>query len=299
MILKPRISGDVPYKRRWEFFAAIIAIGLGILLYLITLLIPSYSTDIIYQSIPLLFRGLFTSINDTSINNPYYPMTIFFIAFLDFPSCLAWILPGFLIGYYRNKQYYNVEIKNNGWKVFWHGAIFIELAFIILTLGLLIIFVMQFIPGVATNEIAISFLGGAILKIIFFFISPFFWISLFLAGLGGFFGTKFALNKTTTAEIVIEEVEPEAVFEEEEVAISEKLEEAEVEEPIWPEAAASKAKGKGEFEIAEINVKSLKEKIITSATASSKIVDTVECPKCGKTLPKGAKFCNNCGNKLL
>ncbi|MGV9174134.1 MAG: hypothetical protein ACOC35_16420, partial [Promethearchaeia archaeon] len=121
MILKPRISGGITYKRRWEFFAAIAGIALGYPLYFITFLIPGYSSAIFFEAIPSIFRGIFTSISDTSVNNPYYPLAIFFVSFIEFPSCLAWIVPGFFIGYYRNKQYYNVEIKNNGWKVFWHG----------------------------------------------------------------------------------------------------------------------------------------------------------------------------------
>ena len=108
MILKPRISGDIPYKRKWELFGAIIGIALGYPLYLIISVIPDYSTDGIYIAltmvfpdllanigqnyaiIPYLIRGSLESINDVSITNPYYPITFFFISFLEFPCCISW-----------------------------------------------------------------------------------------------------------------------------------------------------------------------------------------------------------------
>ncbi|MGQ4873481.1 MAG: zinc ribbon domain-containing protein [Promethearchaeia archaeon] len=305
MMLKPRISGDITYKRKWEFFATVLGLGLGMVLYLITLLIPNYTTDIIYEALPIILRGFFTSINDTSIENPYYPIIIFFIAYIDFPSCLAWLIPGFLIGYFRNKQFINLEIKNNGWKVFWHGAYFIEIAFVLFAFGLGITFILQFIPGLGTNEIAISFFGSGIIKLMLFFISPFFWIGLFTAGIGGYLGTKFAVNKAAKSEVVIEEVEPEEIFEEEEIqTISKEIEG--IKEEIWPEKAKAKVKIEDEdLEIPEVDVEKLKEKIkmaaetLSEASQVSVKEETVKCPKCGKILPKGAKFCNNCGTKLI
>ncbi len=294
MILKPRISGGFPYKRRWEFFAAITGIALGYPLFFATLLIPHYSTAIIYEALPSIIRGIFININDTSIKNPYYPLTFFFIAFIEFPSCLAWLLPGFAIGFYRNKQYYNVEIKNNGWKVFWHGMLFIELTFIAFSIGLVFTFLIQFIPGATLNENFISFFGSGIIMLIFFFISPFMWVGLFLAGLGGYMGTRFAKNRATSSEIVVEEVEAEEVFEEEKkTLVSEDMEET-----MWPEPKA--AKEADDFGINEVNISSLKAKIKSSVekteTQTSK---SFKCPKCNKELPIGAKFCNNCGNKML
>ncbi|MFO8018701.1 MAG: zinc ribbon domain-containing protein [Promethearchaeia archaeon] len=298
MILKPRISGGVSYKRRWEFFAAIAGIALGYPLYLITLLIPGYSSAIIYEAIPSLFRGLFVSINDTSINNPYFPLAIFFISFIEFPSCLAWTVPGYLIGYYRNKQYHNVEIKNNGWKVFWHGAYFIQAAFIIFSIGLFFVYLFQFLPGFTLDDVQLSFFGSGILYLMLFFISPFFWMGLLSAGLGGFLGSKLGLKEASQTEVVIEEVEAEKIFEEEEAIISEQLEEAEVKETLWPEEAAKQIAAEEEIPIQEVNVAKLKARIKETAPETMSEQEIEKCPGCGKQLPAAAKFCNKCGTKL-
>ncbi|MHA1149882.1 MAG: zinc ribbon domain-containing protein [Promethearchaeota archaeon] len=297
MILKPRISGDVAYKRKWEFFASIIALGSGMLLYLITIAIPNYSTDIIYQALPLILQSFFASINDTSINNPYYPISIFFIAYIDFPSCLAWIFPGFLIGYYRNKQFRNIEIKNNGWNVFWHGMYFLQAIFMIFALGLGITFGLQFIPGLGANELLISYFGSGIVKIALFFLSPFFWIGLLLAGIGGMIGKRLAVDKAVKGEVVVEEVEAEEVFNEEEIkTITEEISKTE-DEILWPEDAKQKGKvSDDDFGIAEVNIDRLKEKILSSAEESKP--EFIKC-QCGKELPVGAKFCNNCGAKIM
>lgn len=293
MILKPRISGGVAYKRRWEFFAAILGISLGYLLLLVTMLIPGYNQELMYQAIPSLFRGLFLSISDTTQNNPYYPLTIFFISYIDFPSCLAWILPGFLIGYYRNKQFYNLEIKNNGWKAFWHGIYFLEAVFIILSLGLILFFSIQFIPGFTANENMISFFGSGILKVMLFFITPFFWLGLLFAGIGGYLGSKLALKRAAKSEVVIEELDTEDIFEEEQALIKE-MDDNAFKEPQWPEEFSKEPLE----DIKEVNIKRLKAKIKESDPEITS-QDMVKCPNCGNNLPTGAKFCNNCGKKLI
>jgi len=318
MILKPRISGDISYKRRWEYYGAVMGIILGYPLFFLFQVLIGLNTDIIYTGltfglpdllgninsllkvVPYLLEGIFASINDTSIANPYFPITFFFISFIEFPSCLVWFLPGFFIGYNRNKQFYNIDIKNNGWKVFWHGILFIELIIIIFSLGLLFTFLISFIPGFFGNEIALSFFGSGVLQVLLFFISPFFWIGLFSAGFGGFIGAKTAIKKISLSEVVIEEVESEKVFEEEGVFIEEEM--AEIEAPkemLWPEAAATAGVDDSEFGISEIDVSTLKEKIrASSTTTAASTQEMIRCVKCGKNLPAGAKFCNNCGNKL-
>ncbi len=293
MILKPRISGGIAYKRRWEFGAAILAIFIGMLLFFITFLIPNYSTNFIYEYLEetpfFLLKGIFTSISDTSIENPFYPLTIFFISFISFPSCLAWLFPAMLIGYYRTKQYYNLEIKNNGWKVFWHGTFFIEIVFLLLAVGAIIIFLFQFIPGVTLNDVLFSYLASAILKIMLFFISPFFWIGLLIAGIGGLIGRKMAMDKLSPIEIVIEEVEIEDLLEWEEKVIDEVItKEDDKAEMTWPEEALLIT-----AEDSNLDVSQLKQRIRTSTEKSMKL-----CPKCGNNLLKKAKFCNKCGKKL-
>ena len=98
------------------------------------LIMPNFSTDFIYDgltwyfpellgsinpllgAVPYIAKGFLAGINDIPADpfsnpgpDPYWPITLLFISFLDFPSCLAWFIPGFLIGYNRNKQCYNVE----------------------------------------------------------------------------------------------------------------------------------------------------------------------------------------------
>jgi len=317
MILKPRISGDISYKRRWEYYAAVLGIVLGYPIFFITLLIPNYSTNFIYEgltssfvidtlkgfhpyleAVPFLLKGVMSSINDMSIANPYFPITFFFISFVQFPSCLAWIIPGYFIGYYRNKQFYNLDIKNTGWKVFWHATIFIELIIILFSVGLGFVFIIQFVPGGVANESMISFFGGGILKVLTFFGSPFFWLGLLLSGLGGFIGKKVAQKKVSASEVVIEEVEPEKVFEEEEKLIEKEM--AMEEGLVWPGTAPAAEKG---FGVSKEDVATLKEKIKTTASVSTAAstggqADMKRCNKCGKSLPMEAKFCNNCGAKL-
>ncbi len=319
MILKPRISGDISYKRRWEYYAAGLGILLGFPLYFLTWLIPNYSTNFIYdglttsfvidtlkgfnqilEMVPYLLRGFMSSINDLSLANPYYPITFFFISFIQFPSCLAWIVPGIIIGYYRNRQFFNLNIKNTGWKVYWHGILFMEIVIIIFSAGLIALFLLQFIPGAVANEVLLSYFGSGILKIFSFFASPFFWLGLLFSGLGGFIGTKLAVKTVAPSEVVVEEVEPEKVFEEEETLIEKEMGLA-GEEFIWPGAAKAAAQeGVG---ISKEDVATIKEKIQVSSAASAKALasgqqDMISCKKCGKSLPVGAKFCNNCGTKL-
>lgn len=314
MILRPRISGGKRFKRRWETFAAILGIALGYPLFLITLLIPNYTTDIVFDAltvgipdllgninqilsiIPYLLKGVFASINDVDVSNPFYPLTFFFISFIEFPSCLGWIVPGILIGYYRNKQFFNVDIKNNGWKVFWHGALFIQISILILAGGFILTYILQFIPGLGTNEITLSLFGSGIMKLLLFFISPFFWIACLSAGLGGRIGSTLARNKAVKSEVVVEEVEPEKIFEEEGELIEKEMKKVvESEEELWPEDAEKQEA----YDIAEVDVASLKHKIKASASeAEQSQEDTIKCPKCGKVLPTGAKFCNQCGQKL-
>ena len=241
------------------------------------------------------------NINDVSLANPYYPLTIFFISFIEFPNCLVWILPGIFIGYNRNKQFYNVDIKNNGWKAFWHGTYFIQIAIVIMSFVLLLSFVIQLLPGISANEITFAYFGGGILKLLSFFASPFFWLGLLFSGLGGYIGTKIALNKTAPSEVVIEEVEPESVFEEESFLVEQEMKAFEGEGMIWPEKAKT-ASGGSDPGMAEIDVASIKEKIKmttdTEAKVQAGVSDTINCTKCNKTLPAGAKFCNGCGTKL-
>jgi hypothetical protein len=292
MILKPRISGDISYKRRWEYFAAVAGIGLGYLVYfIITFIIPNYSSGFVYEALPSFLVGIFETINDTSVNNVYFPLLTVFIAFIEFPSCLVWILPGIMIGYYRNKQFMNIDVKNTGWKTYWHAILLIEVAFLIFSVGLFTIFLTQFIPGAQTNEILLSFFGSGIARLLMIFLSPFFWMGLGLAGLGGFIGTKIAVNKYTVTEVVVEEVEAEEIFMEEKM-IGEEMFEGEA---MWPEEAVT-----GESDVAIADIQSLKEKMkATADVAASATADTIKCSKCGKTLPAQAKFCNNCGNKLV
>jgi len=318
MILKPRISGDISYKRRWEYFAAIIGIGLGYPLLLI-LMATGFSTDIIYEgltwgipellgniepllaAVPYLLKGVFASINDLSLDDPYYPITFFFISFVEFPCNLSWILPAIFIGYYRNKQYMNIEVKNNGWKVFWHGAFFIEIVMIIFTGGFLLAFLLTLFPGATAYEPLLSYFGSGTLRLLLIFISPFFWLGLLFAGLGGFIGKKLAINKASQSEVVIEEVEPEKAFEEEildkEMGIG-VIEEAE--EVLWPEEAAATGEGEDLMDIKEVDITSLKSKIKAAVSSEEKsgTPDTIKCSNCNHILPYGAKFCNNCGTKV-
>jgi len=317
MILKPRISGDITYKRRWEYFAAIFGIMLGYPLILITFLIPAYSSSIFYfglesfvpdivgqinpmlSPVPGLLRNFMISISDISISNPYFPISFFFISFIEFPACLAWFIPGLLLGFYRNKQFLNIDVKNTGWKVFWHGTIFLELAIIIMSFGFMLTFLLQLIPGLVVNEAVLSYFGGGILKLLLFGASPFFWLGLLTAGLGGYIGKKIALNKTTMSEVVIEEVEPESVFEEAEFLAEAEFGKIEGEDQIlWPEIAGAKSDDDDDgFGIPEIDIASLKAKIKSSAD-KEEAPNMIVCSKCSKKLPMGAKFCNNCGNRM-
>lgn len=315
MILQPRISGDINYKRRWEYFAAIFGILLGYPLLLVTFLIPGYSSSIFYfglesfvpnlltpinpmlSPLPSILRSFMISISDISVSNPYFPISFFFISFIEFPACFAWFIPGVLLGFYRNKQFLNIDVKNTGWKVFWHGTIFLELTIIIMSFGFILTFLLQLIPGLVANEAILSYFGGGILKILFFGFSPFFWLGLFSAGLGGYVGKRVALNKTKMSEVVIEEVEPEGVFEEEEFLAEAEFGKIKGEDKIlWPEIAGVEAVDGDTFGIPEINIASLKAKIKSSAEGTA--TQMVVCSKCNKKLPSGAKFCNNCGNRM-
>lgn len=334
----PRLSGDASFKRNYLLLAAGIGVGLGYLVFLIFRLIPGYSTDFIYLAIPEMYRGLLTNLNNYDPNNPMAYLSIIFAFFVDFPSCLVWIIPGFLVGYLQNKRFVNIKIRNNGWRVFWHAMYLVEIIFIILAAAYSLVWLYSIIPGGVSVTDELAFLGSSIIQQMILFASPFLWLSLLMSGIGGYVGSKIVSRSRAKSELVVEEIEPEAVFEDEvleavvpiEKPVVAKIKKGKPGKVKKPKKAKAKMKPGLMTDVTRIATREMDaidgEEILWPESKSKKMAiddddfgvksidisklkqkikdatakesTTMPCPSCKRELPKGAKFCNFCGYKM-
>jgi RNA polymerase subunit RPABC4/transcription elongation factor Spt4 len=297
-VLIGSVSSENQLKMRWELLGGFAAVGLGIILYnLKALAFPDFNDAGIYSFLPEILQSLFENSRNLDAN-PYSPLVMLLTAFIDFPGIFAWFIPAFYVAFLRNKQFSNIKKRRVGWDVFWKGAYMIELTLAFCAIGL----------GIATlmgNQDFISYFAGGIIFIVFLFITPYFYFAIGIAGLGGFLGSRIALNKPGDSEVTFTE---EYLAEGDDyVGTSDYDEYAEYEEDEYEEYEDTDRTEIVDFdsqgEVVGMVCKYCWETYPVGTDSCGKCGNTdvsqaVECSNCGNMIPIDAKFCNECGTQM-
>jgi len=119
----------------------------------------------------------------TDMNSPFFLLQYFYAAFLSFPSNLAWLLGGLIVGYKRVRSGRDEGNLKAGWDTFWYAMLSIEIPFAVF-LGIFLI--SSLIPSAA---VIAAFSGSLLLYFLLFFLMPMFWLGLIFALLGSMIGS--------------------------------------------------------------------------------------------------------------